>query len=92
MCSLGKPVSMVVLPENDYSPVMNSRAMCNQSLLGIGRGLRNPAGKELDVLFRAQVGQTKSWTSKARDGHQNRLCNIVRCPAECFCSGSLSPM
>lgn len=94
MCSLGKPVSMVVLPEDGYSPVMKSRTMCDQSLLGIGRGLRNPAGEELDVLFCAQVGQaeTKSWTSEARDRHQNRCCKIVRCPAECFCSGSLSPM
>lgn len=58
-------VSMVVLPEDDGGLAMKFRAMCDQGLLGIGRGLRNPTDGELVALYCAQVGQaeTKSWTS-----------------------------
>lgn len=43
-------VHMVALPEDGGSPLMKSRAMCDQGLLGIGRDLRNPTGGELEAL------------------------------------------
>lgn len=43
-------VSMVVLPSDGGSPVTKSMAMCDQGDLGIGRGLRRPAGGWWEVF------------------------------------------
>lgn len=51
MGSIGKPVRMVVLPEEGGKPVTKSRAMCDHSPLGVGNGRRRPEAGELEVLL-----------------------------------------
>ncbi len=62
--------------------VIKSSEMWDQGLEGTGSGWRSPSGGRLEVLPVAQAEQanTKSWTSWAIRGHQNRCLtkNLVR--------------
>ncbi len=67
-------VKTTVMPLEGGRAVTKSSATWDQGLEGTDSGRSNPSGGRLDVLLVAQTEQarTKSWISRAINGHQNR--------------------